>query len=204
MRRATLATVLYQLKVSLKDVKPAVWRRVVVPADFTLFQLHEVIQVVMGWQDCHLHDFTIQRRRYAVPDPGDFDAHETADERKARLRQVVAPRSKFVYQYDFGDCWDHVVVVEDALDGDSDVVGLVPVCIGGAGACPPEDSGGPWGYKEKLRALAKPDDEEGDELREWLGDDFDPAHFDLAAANQHLQQAFRTKPRSKDAPKKRT
>src|SRR5690606_5817839 len=121
VRRATLATVLYQLKVSLKDVKPAVWRRVVVPADFTLFQLHEVIQVVMGWQDCHLHDFTIQRRRYAVPDPGDFDAHETADERKARLRQVVAPRSKFVYQYDFGDCWDHVVVVEDALDGDSDV-----------------------------------------------------------------------------------
>src|SRR5262245_23327093 len=107
----------------------------------------------MGWEDCHLHDFTIKRERYAVPSPDDWD--DSFDETRARLADTVRPRSKFVYQYDFGDSWYHVLLVEKVV-GDAAHSG--PFCVDGARACPPEDSGGPWGYAEKLEALSHPDD----------------------------------------------
>jgi pRiA4b ORF-3-like protein len=95
----------YQIKIELLDVEPPIWRRVLVPSEFTLFDLHQVIQTAMGWEDCHLHDFTIKQQRYTTPDPDDFD--DPRDERETRLCDVVRSRSKFSYLYDFGDDWNH-------------------------------------------------------------------------------------------------
>jgi hypothetical protein len=123
----------------------------------------------------------------------DFD--EPIDEGTTRLTDVLRPRSKFVYQYDFGDSWEHLIVVEK-LSEDTEIVN--PVCIAGARACPPEDSGGPWGYAAKLEALANPedDDEERDHWREWMGD-FDPERFDMDRVNKQLKRAFQPVRRKK-------
>ena len=184
----------YQLKVTLKDVRPPVWRRVIVPTALTLLELHHVIQIVMCWEDCHLHDFTIERRRYALPNVEDFD--EPADESKTALGRVVAPRDTFVYQYDFGDGWEHAVLVEKVVESGGTAL---PICLAGERACPPEDSGGPFGYEEKLRAFTQPS-RSNKELRDWLGSDFDPAAFDVNAINEELRQFFQ--PRRK--PKRNT
>jgi hypothetical protein len=181
----------FQLKITLKDVAAPIWRRVLVPSELTLLDLHHVIQIVMGWEDYHLHDFTIGRKRYAVPDREDFD--DPIDERETRLQNVLRVRQKFTYQYDFGDGWDHSIAVEKALDDPA--IGDI-ICVGGARACPPEDSGGPWGYEEKLNALAAPNDPNTRELRDWMGADFDPAFFDCDAVNEELQSAFR-RPRAR-------
>jgi hypothetical protein len=182
----------YQLKITLRDTNPPIWRRVLVPSHLTLFELHGVIQIAMGWNDCHLHDFTINRRRYALPSVEDFD--EPIDEGTTRLTEVIRAGSKFAYQYDFGDSWDHSVVVEKIGD---DVEIANPVCVGGARACPPEDSGGPWGYAEKLNALANVEgDEERDYLREWMGE-FDPEQFEMDSINKEMKRAFRPARRKK-------
>src|SRR4051794_25597048 len=104
----------YQLKITLRDIDPPIWRRVLVPSQFTLFELHGVIQIAMGWEDCHLHDFTIDRRRYALPSEEGFD--EPTDEGTTRLTELNRVGSKFAYQYDFGDSWDHRIVVEKIAD----------------------------------------------------------------------------------------
>jgi hypothetical protein len=178
------------LKVTLEGVEPPVWRRLVVPSEFTLLDLHCAIQVAMGWEDCHLHDFEIKRQRYALPDADDFGS--PLDETKASLRDVAGPRAKIRYQYDFGDSWNHVIVVEKILE-DTEVA--PPICTDGARACPPEDSGGPWGYSEKLQALADPEDEDNEELRDWMGEDFDPERFEIDAVNRELLKVFRPAPR---------
>jgi hypothetical protein len=180
----------HRLKVTLEGVEPPVWRRLVVPSEFTLFDLHCAIQVAMGWENCHLHDFEIKRQRYALPDGDDFG--NPLDETKASLRDVAGHRAKIRYQYDFGDSWNHVIVVEKIV-ADTEVA--PPVCTDGARACPPEDSGGPWGYSEKLQALADPDDEDKEALRDWMGEDFDPERFEIDAVNQELLEVFRPAPR---------
>lgn len=182
----------HQLKVTLEGVEPAIWRRLVVPSEFTLYDLHCVIQVSMGWENHHLHDFTIKRQRYAVPDADDFG--NPLDETDARLSDVAPQRTKMIYQYDFGDSWTHVVVVEKIH---ADAESSPPMCIDGARACPPEDSGGPWGYSEKLDALANPDDEDSEELRDWMGEDFDPERFEKDAVSRELLKVFRPAPERK-------
>jgi hypothetical protein len=180
------ATMSHQLKITLQDIAPLIWRRVLVPSEYTLFDLHCVIQTVMGWEDCHLHEFTIKRQRYSLPDPDGFDISQALSEDDARLVDVATPRTKFVYHYDFGDSWRHAIVVEKV---DPKLSPPVPHCIAGARACPPEDCGGPWRYSEKVRALSSEDDEEADELRDWFGD-FDPELFELEAVNKQLEQMF--------------
>lgn len=175
----------HQVKVVLEGIDPPIWRRVVVPSEITLYDLHRVIQVAMGWEDCHLHDFTIKGQRYSIPDPDDFD--QPADETQTRLGDVARARTKLVYQYDFGDSWRHTVTVEKVL---AEAAGPLPTCIDGARACPPEDSGGAWGYAEKLEALASPEDGD-DELIEWMGEDFDPEHFEVDAVNRRLAELFK-------------
>jgi hypothetical protein len=183
----------HQLKLTLEGIDPPVWRRVVVPSAFSLFDLHCVIQVAMGWDNCHLHEFTIKRQRYALDDDGYGKA---LDESTARLIEVAARRTRILYQYDFGDSWRHTIVVEKIL-ADSNLV--VPTCIDGARACPPEDSGGAWGYIDKLQVLANPDDEDAEELREWLGKDFDPERFSVDNINQELLKLFKPEPRKRVA-----
>jgi hypothetical protein len=175
----------HQLKVTLEGIEPPIWRRLIVPSEFTLYDLHDAIQIAMGWENCHQHDFTIKRQRYAVLEFDDYG--DPADETTSRLRDVAGPRTKILYQYDFGDTWSHVIVVEKVLES---VDGAIPRCVDGARACPPEESGGAWGYADKLEALAHPEDEEGEEEREWLGPDFDPERFDVSVVNGKLLTAF--------------
>jgi len=182
----------HQLKVTLEDLEPAIWRRIIVPSEFTLYDLHCVIQVAMGWENCHLHDFTIKRQRYAAPAAAEFG--NPLDETEACLRDVAPRRTKIKYQYDFGDSWTHVIVVEKILE---DAQTPTPICIDGARACPPEDCGGACGYAGMLEALAEQDDEEGERIREWLGGDFDPERFDKDGVNRELLKVFRPAPQRK-------
>lgn len=176
----------YQLKVTLKNTKPAVWRRIQVP-DGTLGELHAILQVVMGWQESHLHQFVVHGDYYGVPFDDGFDmGPETRDEEDLLISQIAgnAKKTKFVYEYDFGDGWLHEIVVEKMIQPAANVD--YPRCVGGARACPPEDCGGPWGYADFLEAIGDPDHEEHERLTEWIGGDFDPEAFDPDAVNKQL------------------
>ena len=170
---------IYQLKITLVGSKPPIWRRLLVPGSVTLETLHDIIQVAMGWTESHLHQFIVGDVYYSNPG---FELDHAKDEDEFKLNQI-APREKksFVYEYDFGDGWEHRVVVEKILppeEGQS-----YPVCLKGKRACPPEDCGGIWGYAEFLEAISDPEHESHEEMLDWIGGDFDPEEFDPAAAN---------------------
>jgi Plasmid pRiA4b ORF-3-like protein/Domain of unknown function (DUF1841) len=171
-----------QLKVTLRGAKPPIWRRLRLPASTTLAQLHQVIQVAFGWEDAHLHAFEVGGRRYSRPDFELWD--EADDEGKARLHDLAShPGERLRYTYDFGDSWEHDVLVEDILpsDGPTDAV-----CIAGRRAGPPEDCGGVWGHAELCDILADPDHPDHAERVDWLGHPYDPAAFDKDAINRSL------------------
>jgi hypothetical protein len=166
-----------QLRVTLAGVDgPPVWRQVVIPAGYTLDRVHGVIQAAMGWQNSHLHMFRIAGREYG---PAYLDDElETLDEKQFRIGDLVKTGDLAGYEYDFGDGWEHEVAVEAGA-----AATVYPECIAGEGACPPEDCGGPGGFAELKELLAGPPSLERKEMRVWAGEDYDPAHFDLAAAN---------------------
>jgi hypothetical protein len=174
---------IFQLKIALKDARPPIWRRILVAGDIDLGTLHQVIQETMGWEDYHLHEFTIGHMRYGEPSEDDWEPVE--DERRIRLDQLIREGDKFIYTYDFGDDWTHLITVEKILVADPKA--RYPVCIKGKRACPPEDCGGIWGYAEMLSALENPEHEEHTEIMEWLGGGFDPESFDPDEVNQRLQ-----------------
>lgn len=177
---------IFQLKITLRAIAPPIWRRVQVPADIALPRLHRVFQVVMGWTDSHLHEFTIAGRRYGQPDP-EFEDHDVLPERNVRLGDVVLrPNTRFSYLYDFGDSWEHEVRVEKILPPESGV--HYPRCVDGARACPPEDCGGFPGYEEFLAAIRDPKHPEHAEMLEWAGGRFDPEALDLDTVNRRLRR----------------
>jgi hypothetical protein len=181
---------LYQLKLTLQDIQPLIWRRVQVWEDTTLAQLHDVLQVAMNWQDYHLHEFTIGRRLFSVPDPDD-DMYErkVIDERRQRLCQVVTQvGTQFVYLYDFGDSWRHDLLLEAILLPES--TAQYPRCIAGERQTPPEDVGGTLGYEEYLEALADPQHEAHEDMLQWRGP-FDPESFSSNDINGRLRKRFR-------------
>lgn len=173
----------YQIKVTLEGIRPAVWRRLLVPGSIALESLHDVLQVVFGWTDCHLHGFEARGVHYG---PADSDlGTEQLDEKRVPLQEVLRkPKDTMSYEYDFGDSWVHKVILEKVLPNAEGQVALS--CIAGERACPPEDSGGAWRYAELLRALSDPANTEHAEMLEWIGDDFDPERFDLAEVNKVL------------------
>ncbi len=175
-------SIVYQIKVTLQGIKPPIWRRVLVPADITLAQLHFVLLRVMGWQGGHLHMFEVDGQCYGEPE-GEFD--EVLSEARVKLNKVLcAEKESMIYEYDFGDSWRHKIVLEKILPASEGV--YVPGCLAGARACPPEDCGGPYGYADLLVALVDPKHEEHENMRDWLGDDFDPDEFDVEEVNQYL------------------
>jgi hypothetical protein len=177
---------IYQLKITLNEVKPPVWRRVLVP-DCTLVDLHEVIQVVMGWQNYHLYEFEVGGRRYT--DPRGMDELDMEDASKVRLGKVATKvKAKLRYIYDFGDYWKHEILVEKVLPREAKKA--YPACIDGKRSCPPEDVGGPWGYMEFMEAIGDPAHERHDEFMEWRAG-FDPEIFDLNAVNRRLKGILR-------------
>lgn len=175
----------YQLKIALKGVKPEIWRRIQVRGNTTMARLHRIIQVVMGWADYHLHEFTVDGVRYGIPDP-DFGT-DVKDDRRFKLSQLVShPTERFLYEYDFGDCWEHQIVVEEVT---APLLGVrYPVCLGGKRACSPEDVGGIWGYAEFLQAIRHPRHPGHERMLEWVGGEFDPEAFDLDQVNRRLKR----------------
>jgi hypothetical protein len=183
--RPRAAGTVFQLKVTLENIKPPVWRRVLVDASSTLDHVHEVLQAAFGWWNRHLHEFEIDGTRYGNPDPDDDGEPPTVEEQRVRLDTVVTAGSTFGYLYDFGDGWSHRVTVEKVVPAETGTT--VPACIGGRRACPPEDCGGPWGYEHLLEALADPTHRDHRDLADWLGAPFDPEAFDAADFVHHLR-----------------
>ena len=181
-------TPIHQLKITLKHIQPPIWRRVLAPGDASLEHLHLVIQAVMPWLNYHLHHFQMGETFYGIPHSDDF--LEYVDSSDSELCTVLASEGdKLVYEYDFGDNWEHEVLLERILEPDPDI--LYPTCIAGERACPPEDCGGPHGYALMLEALADPAHEEYQRYKEWLGGEFDPEAFDLEEVNANLRALLR-------------
>lgn len=177
----------YQIKVELRGAKPPIWRRLEVPADISLARLHAVIQVAFDWDDSHLHVFETPSGEFGV---ADAELGHRA-EAPVTLEQVAPDvRSKIRYTYDFGDGWEHDILVEKVLDRDE--TASYPRCTGGRRAAPPEDCGGIGGYADLVEILADPAHPEHEDMLEWLGLDdaaqFDPAGFDATAVSQALSR----------------
>ncbi len=175
----------YQFRVTLRDVMPPVWRRIQIGENVTLEELHRVLQIALGWQDCHLHEFTIGKRAYGVPDLDDpMSGHTVVDERRTRLSEVgLRVGESFRYLYDFGDGWEHDVLLEAIVMPEPE--GKYPVCLAGERAAPPEDVGGVPGYENYREALRDPAHEEHEDLLAWRGP-FDPEAFSAEQVNRIL------------------
>ena len=178
---------IYTLKVTLMDTEPPIWRRVLVAANLTLAQLHDIVQAAMGWNDSHLHEFQAGEQRIGIPTEDD---PETGDERKFRLSTLLTGVGATLgYMYDFGDSWDHTIALEAVAPPDPAVA--YPVCVDGKGNCPPEDCGGVYGYYNLLEALANKKHPEHKDMVNWIGS-YDPDAFSLVAVNKKLKP-FRPK-----------
>jgi len=209
---------LLRVRITLEHSRPPIWREVAARPDITLGELHNVIQIVMGWDDDHLHQFIQKLKRSTMPSReeqnryyqlrnwnDDFEARirgkkffapktapdgtpieiEGTDEYSVTLAEVYPNAgSNLTYEYDFGDSWRHVIKVRRAGSPEPD--GEYPVCLGGKGACPPEDCGGVWGYYSMLEGVADPDKQEHEDMADWLGEDFDSDAFDLKKVNSKL------------------
>ncbi len=175
----------YRLKITLRGSKPPIWRRVEVASTMTLHELHTTIQAAFGWLGGHLWVFGTDEGEYGEVDP----ELGHADATRRKLSAVASqPGDRLLYTYDFGDDWEHTILVEDVMDAEPGVA--YPRCTAGRRAAPPDDCGGIWGYQDLLETLADPDDPEHAEKLEWLGlyspTDLDPARFDRTEVNAAL------------------
>jgi len=196
------ADTIAHLKTTLDDVKPAVLRRIEVPFDIRLDRLHLVLQAAIGWTNSHLYEIRAGGVGWSTPYPDQDWAGDFLDARKARLCDVLEDvgTKTLKYLYDFGDGWEHTIKIERLTDPAPDV--LYPRLIEISGRCPPEDSGGPWGYTELLEAIKDPKHERHKDLTEWIGDDFDPDTVDadwLTAEVDALAKKWSRKPAGKRA-----
>jgi hypothetical protein len=182
---------LYQFKIALNESNPLIWRRIQVK-NCTLDKLHEHIQTAMGWSNSHLHQFKIDGELYGDHDLLDngFEGFDGDDSTVTMINKIVPSegnRFAFVYEYDFGDCWEHEVLFEGCLR--SEKGRRYPICVEGERSCPPEDVGGVWGYREFLEAVADPKHERHEEFVEWAGP-FDPEHFDSVKLTKKMRRGL--------------
>lgn len=200
----------YQLKITLRDYKPPIWRRIIVPANTLLSDLHNIIQIVMGWENAHLHHFYKEMPRgvygqmqfYSPKYDFDefWDSGMNIDYKGIAIDKLLgAEGEKIVYEYDFGDSWYHDILLEKILPPDEKQE--TPLCVKGKNACPIEDSGGVWGYAAMLEILKDPSHEDHEGLGEWLGlepdETYDPAYFNMEEVNESLRRLFKSKRRTK-------
>jgi hypothetical protein len=175
------------LRIELLGIKPLIWRRIRVDRSVTFKQLHEILQIALGWQDSHLHEFRVGKLLLGIKGVDELDARERVqDEDNWSLEDLLGTGvSEFEYVYDFGDDWGHRIVLEPATR--SGVPGPSPLCLAGENACPPEDVGGPHRYPEFLKAIADPTHEEHESYLRWIGGVWDPKGFDLNRVNRDLR-----------------
>jgi hypothetical protein len=180
---------IFQIKVTLRYSDPKIWRRILIPSDMLLSNLHEVLQIVMGWQDNHLHQF-IQNKLFYGPEWEDEEVTWGWQSSKVEYSRVKisdllqSSKSKLDYEYDFGDSWIHHLTLEKIIPWSE--LQKLPICLEGELRCPPEDCGGIFGYYDLLEVLKNPQHEDYEDLKEWVGEDFDPLHFDVDEVNEQL------------------
>ena len=179
-----------RLHVSLAEINPPIWRRLVVPSDWTLDRLHLVLQAAFSWTDSHLHEFRIGGLRYGDPDQLEdgFGGPQIFDYTGVRLADFIGQDLTFTYLYDFGDDWTHVIRIEEWLS--LDPLPRHAECIEGAHARPPEDVGGPWAYADFLETICDPNHEAYSSNLRWAGGHFDPDWFDIDLINKDLRYTF--------------
>jgi len=171
------------LRIELTDVSPPIWRQVCVPQDLSLGDLHTVIQIAMGWQNCHLHTFILNGERIGMPDE---EFPEVRDEQEVFVDDIFTQKgTTLTYEYDFGDTWEHRIICEGPARPTDEALTV----LDGQRACPPEDCGGVPGYGHLLECLSDPQHEEYEDMTEWLGGPFDPEALDLEEANAVLHEA---------------
>ena len=182
---------MYELKIVLAEIKPAIWRRLLVRGDTNLELLHAVLQVAMGWTNSHMHQFVVGDQRYADPqsnlesEPG--EAPEGDETRTALMEAMPQAKTWFVYEYDFGDSWTHSIMVEK-IHPPAPPPKDFAQCLAGMRAGPPDDCGGPPGYIDFLKAIKNPKHPEHEEMLEWIGGSFNPEACDLEKINQCLRR----------------
>jgi hypothetical protein len=194
LAECTGGTPLYQLKITLKYSQPKIWRRIVVPSDMKLDWLHDVIQRLMPWTNSHMHHFMVGAPYgrdctfYGRPNP-EFAGmgSEELDEKRYTIADIApGAKAKFIYEYDFGDGWQHEIVVEKILPPDASFKHII--CLAGKNACPPDDCGGIPGYYNMLEIIADPKHPDHEHMKEWLGGEWDLAQFDLDEVNDALKR----------------
>lgn len=180
---------IYRLEISLVELEPEIWRSADVPSSFTLEELHSVIQILMDWDDAHLWNFIVENLEYSHPNfvKNFHGSVMHKDARNIKLSDALKqPKDSIEYTYDFGDNWEHNIVLEKIMKPNSEW--FYPVCIDGEYSAPPDDCGGPIGYCDMMKILDNPEDEDYESVKEWLGEEFNPYHFDLKAINTKLQK----------------
>lgn len=178
---------IYQLRITLVESRPRIWRRILVEEDILLSDLHKIIQTTMGWTNSHLHQFIKDETFYTqrMPDDDFWEEMNNVDYKGIKLNELLRfVKNTIIYEYDFGDGWMHEILLEKFLKPDPDV--KYPVCIDGAMNCPPEDVGGMGGYMRMLRVLRNPNNREYESFINWLGGDFNPREFDITMVNKQL------------------
>ena len=179
---------IYQIQVALKNFKPKIWRRILVPSNLLLSDFHKIIQTSMGWTNSHLHQFIKDQTYYTVRMKDDDmweDMNSVAYKKMKIFDLLSVEKGKIIYEYDFGDGWEHEIILEKILPVDKKL--KYPICLAGKMNCPPEDCGGVWGYAEMIEILKQPKHKEYENIIEWLGDELDPEYFDKEEVNEYLQ-----------------
>lgn len=179
----------FQTQIAMARYRPKIWRRLLIRSDLLLSDFHRAIQITMGWENCHLHQFIKNNTFYTEHLDDDFGWGDmnNVDYKDLRISDLLEKeKDKIDYEYDFGDSWHHDVILEKILP--VDVTMKYPACTDGKLACPPEDCGGIWGYANLLKILKHPDHKEYEEYLEWIGGKFDPEHFDKDAVNKLLKK----------------
>ena len=183
MKQPGIPVEVYVVKVTLLGTRPPVWRRILVPRDITLQHLHRTLQTVMGWTNSHLHQFVVQRQTFS--DPRSRVGTKVANENRNRLGELIwTVGASLLYEYDFGDGWQHKLLLQEVLTGDES---FQQICVAGKQCCPPEDCGGPRGFAELLNALRDANHPGHEEVCEWLGD-YVPESFSADEINRRLRR----------------
>jgi len=184
-----MAHKIYQIQIALKGFKPKIWRRLLIPSDLLLSDFHKIIQTTMGWTNSHLHQFIKNGIFYTerMVDDDTWGEMNDVDYKEIKISDLLkSENEKIIYEYDFGDGWEHDIILEKILPVDDKI--NYPICVKGKMNCPPEDCGGIWGYSDLLDILKNPDDAEYESYIEWLGGKFDPEYFDKDEVNALLNE----------------
>lgn len=194
MKMADMPKQIYQIKITLRDTHPPVWRRLLIPSGITFLELHDIIQAAFGWEDCHLFQFRFQNTLVSPTDDEvdrmSFSDEKLEDAQELCIDGLLESEQTCVYEYDFGDGWMHKIVLEKVLEPAPDA--QYPICMKGKRRCPPEDVGGAWGYADFLEKISDPENPEREELLEWATGNpegaFDSEYFSVDETNEALAE----------------